>query len=343
MHQATLNESLMEKLQIPFDYVAQSMFNSGTSDADGREALNQALLKLGFNFKEGDEGFLSKQFFFKGDIDQDNLEAVSQFLANPNLYKGLSSNKNWYMKGEKIQAPIVTLPTKIIIEKYDITNMSDDELLKLNSDRKLAANLHEMKHFASMYEDKDFLDKRKEYGLDHFATDIELEGWFGNRSEHCFHKEFNAKVIINDKVEDKKFKEAFKNGSFELNDSGEYVLGDGIFKTFIEAPAKKIFEKLEKRGKNWIADMFVDNAGTVFYDENYMYCIKFETHNSPSNKEPVNGAKTGIDGVNRDIFGNMKGTFDAIANFFLYSTGTPESIILSILPIVHKSLGDIIN
>ena len=105
-----------------------------------------------------------------------------------------------------------------------------------------------------------------------------------------------------------------------------YVIAEhnrGLFNTFIKDPAEEIFDKLEKRGKNWIVSMFEDNSGVVQYNKKYMFCIKFETHNSPSNKEPVQGAKTGIDGVNRDIFGTLLGTFDAIANFFFYCTGDP--------------------
>jgi phosphoribosylformylglycinamidine synthase len=92
----------------------------------------------------------------------------------------------------------------------------------------------------------------------------------------------------------------------------------------IRDPAHIIFDKLQKRGKNWIASMFEDNSGVVYYDENFMFCIKFETHNSPSNKEPVQGAKTGIDGVNRDIIATMLGTFETLSNFFYYCTGDPR-------------------
>jgi phosphoribosylformylglycinamidine synthase len=323
IHRATLNTPLALELGLPFDYVLQSMLNPGTSDAEGTVALRQALLALGQQTSEGDIGFYSKQYFLKGDLTQQHLEEVSAFLANPDLNKRLIIPREEYGAGKSVGVPIVTLKPEIRVEKYDVVNMTDDELLKLNSERKLAASLEELHLFRDMYKDEAFLKKRKEVGLDEKATDVELETWFGLRSEHCFHKEFNAHITLEDKVDDPILKRAFEKGFLQKDSDGNYVLERGIFKTFVEEPAKKIFEKLEKRGKNWIVSMFEDNSGVVLYDENYMFCIKIETHNSPSNKEPVQGAKTGIDGVNRDIFGTLLGTFDAIANVFFYCTGNP--------------------
>ena len=323
IQQAALNESLALKLGLPFDYVLQSMLNPGTSDADGDTALRQALLALGLQFDEGDIGFYSKQYFLEGQLTQKQLEEVSAFLANPDLNKRLIIPRNTYEAGVKADAPIVLLKPDIIVKEYDILNMPDKELLELSLTRKLAATLEEMQQFRDMYKDEAFLAKRREQGLSEKATDVELEVWFGLRSEHCFHKELNAHVTIDDKADDAVFRRAFEKGWLAKNENEKYVLEKGLFKTFIEEPAKNIYSILEKRGKNWIADMFRDNAGTVFYDEKGMFCIKFETHNSPSNIEPKEGSKTGIDGVDRDGFGNMMGTFEVIAHFFLYCTGNP--------------------
>lgn len=332
IHKAALNRSLATELGLSYDYVLQSMLNPGTSDAEGDTALRQTLIALGRQFSKGDIGFYSKQYFLKAgrkfpftiDITKKQLEEVSAFLANPDLNTRLIIPKKEYEAGKKVIVPVVTLKPETRVEAYDVVNMSDEELLKLNSTRKLAASLEEMHQFRDIYKDEEFLKKRKEAGLNRKATDVELEIWFGLRSEHCFHKEFNAHITIEDKVNDSIFNAAYEKGFLKKNEKEDYILEKGIFKTFIQEPAENIFNKLEKRGKNWIVSMFEDNSGVVYYNEDYMYCIKFETHNSPSNKEPVQGAKTGIDGVNRDIFGTMMGTFDAIANFFFYCTGNPN-------------------
>lgn len=314
---------LVPRFKLPYKHVLQSMYNPGTSDAEGDTALKQALLKLGLEPAEGDQGFLSTQYFIDGKLSKGEREEISSFLANPDLNVRQKLPKWRYLLGKTIMAPIVTLPPEIRIDEYDVANMDDVQLLDLSKKRKLAANLDEMKHFAAQYKDAAFLEERKKRGLSSKATDVELETWFSLRSEHCFHKEFNAHITLDDKVNDSVFEMAHRKGWLEKNEKGEYVLEKGMFKTFVNEPAKKIYDLLESRGKNWIASMFKDNSGVVFYDEDYMFCIKWETHNSPSMKEPVQGAKTGIGGVNRDIFGTMLGTFEAIANFFFYCTGHP--------------------
>ena len=52
-----------------------------------------------------------------------------------------------------------------------------------------------------------------------------------------------------------------------------------------------------------LLSVFSDNAGIVSFDEKDAYCMKVETHNSPSALDPYEGAMTGIVGVNRDIIG----------------------------------------
>ncbi len=325
IHRATLNESLALMLGIKFDYVLQSMLRPGTSDAQGDVALRQALLALGKEWSPGDLGFYSPQYFLRSDnITEKQLREVCDFLANPALNTSIIMNRRQYETSLCVFAPIVTLPPTIKVETYDVANMTDTELLEMNSARKLAATLEELRQFSGMYKDEAFIKKRAEFGLTSLATDVEIEAWFGLRSEHCFHKELNAFITLEDRANDPVFAMAFDKGWLTKDEQGNYVLENGMFKTFIQTPAEIIYQRLEKRGNNWIASMFSGGAGAVFYNEKYMFCIKWETHNSPSNKEPIQGAKTGIDGVNRDIFGMMLGTFDAIANFFFYCTGNPD-------------------
>ena len=52
-----------------------------------------------------------------------------------------------------------------------------------------------------------------------------------------------------------------------------------------------------------LLSVFSDNAGIVSFNEEWAYCLKVETHNSPSALDPYGGAMTGIVGVNRDILG----------------------------------------
>ena len=69
-----------------------------------------------------------------------------------------------------------------------------------------------------------------------------------------------------------------------------------LFKTTIAGTTEKL-------QKPWLLSVFSDNAGIVAFDDEDAFCIKVETHNSPSALDPYGGALTGIVGVNRDILG----------------------------------------
>jgi len=321
IHRATLNRPLADELNLQYDFTAQSMLVPGTSDAQGAIALDQTWLKLDHLRQPGDICFFSDQYFVKGDLTPQQLTDFAGLMSNPNLHRIVTSTKAQYEAGVEIKVPIVTLSPEVKVETFDLLSMSDQELLALNSKRRLAMTLEEMHIFRDQYKDPAFLEKRRSIGLTELATDVDLETNAGLRSEHCFHKEFNAKITIADTVNDPHLARAFERGWLTKNDVGEYVLERGLFKTFIRDPAEEIYAKLEARGNNWIVSMFEDNSGVVLYDQDFAFCSKFETHNSPSNKEPVEGAKTGIDGVNRDIYGTMDGTFDPISNFFWYNVG----------------------
>ncbi|MEO5968616.1 MAG: AIR synthase-related protein, partial [Bdellovibrionia bacterium] len=71
---------------------------------------------------------------------------------------------------------------------------------------------------------------------------------------------------------------------------------DGLFKTTIAGTTAEL-------PKSWLLSVFSDNAGICAFDEEDAFCIKVETHNSPSALDPYGGALTGIVGVNRDILG----------------------------------------
>jgi phosphoribosylformylglycinamidine (FGAM) synthase-like enzyme len=322
-HSSSQNSSLAIKLNLDFDYAICGTLKPGTSDAEGNVALEQAMIASGQKLQDGDVGFLAQIFYLKGNVEADNLKKISALLFNPELYETKIFSSEEVKSGAKMPVPLVILDTETKVEKIPVLSMNDEELLKLNSRRKLAATLEEMQGFQAVYKDEKFLAERRKHGLDNQATDVEIETWFGLRSEHCFHKEFNAEVTLQASDKDYVFNRALQNNNLTKKNNS-LSLENGIFKTFIAKPAKNVFERLEKRGNNWIASMFKDNSGVVYYDQDFMYCIKVETHNSPSNIEPVQGAKTGLNGNFRDIMGTMQGSFDILAGFFYYCTGNPK-------------------
>ncbi|MDP2585348.1 MAG: phosphoribosylformylglycinamidine synthase subunit PurL, partial [Candidatus Levybacteria bacterium] len=140
---------------------------------------------------------------------------------------------------------------------------SEEQLMTLSKD-KLFLNLEEMQIIQAHF---------NELGRD--PTDCELEIIAARWSEHCGHKTFKAKVIV-----------------------------DGVEK---QPLFTRIRETSEKYFGDLIVSAFEDNSGVMRFYEDQAICAKVETHNSPSAIEPYGGAMTGSGGVFRDIMGTGQG------------------------------------
>jgi phosphoribosylformylglycinamidine synthase len=149
-------------------------------------------------------------------------------------------------------------PTNTIL----LRKMNDEQLLYLSKD-KLFLNLEEMKiiqsYFAKIKRD---------------PTDCELETLAQTWSEHCAHKTFKAKLIVDGKAK--------------------------------EPLMSRLKKEALKHDKN-IVSAFVDNSGVMKFYNGMSICGKVETHNSPCAIEPYGGAMTGSGGVFRDVLGTGQG------------------------------------
>ena len=138
---------------------------------------------------------------------------------------------------------------------------SNQQLAELNNELALGLSLEEMKSIQDYF---------KAEGRN--PTDVELQTISQTWSEHCYHKTFKGKILLDGK---------------EI---------DSLFKTYIAKATKQIKAP-------WCFSVFEDNAGIVRFDLGYGIAAKVETHNHPSAVEPFGGAATGVGGVIRDILG----------------------------------------
>ncbi len=161
------------------------------------------------------------------------------------------------------------------IETIAIRNLTDDELLALSKDRRAALDLAEMKAIQNycVKENRDL-------------TDVEFETIAQTWSEHCGHKTFKAKVVINNLV----------NGNYQSPITNYPSSIDSLLKTYLKSATDKI-------NVPWVRSAFVDNAGILDFDDEFEVSFKVETHNHPSAIEPFGGANTGVGGVIRDVLG----------------------------------------
>ncbi len=64
----------------------------------------------------------------------------------------------------------------------------------------------------------------------------------------------------------------------------------------------KWLKTLPKKGQHILAEAGAENAGLVDIGDGWACAFKIESHNHPCAVEPVQGAATGVGGINRDVF-----------------------------------------
>lgn len=164
-------------------------------------------------------------------------------------------------------------------ETVPVRKMSDDELLELSRD-KLFLNLEEMRVIQQYFA-----------GIGRDPTDCEIEILAQTWSEHCVHKTFKARLIVDGKEKEPLFKR-LKDATVE----SKHPL---------------------------VLSAFVDNSGVMEFYDGMAVCGKVETHNSPSAIEPYGGAMTGSGGVYRDIVGTGLGA-KTVASTDIFCFAPPD-------------------
>ena len=160
-----------------------------------------------------------------------------------------------------------------------IRTMNDAELVALSKD-KLSLNLEEMRVIQAHFRT-----------LDREPFDVEIETLAQTWSEHCGHKTFHARIIVDGKEKPPLMR--------RLKDTARLYFGD------------------------FVLSAFGDNSGVFSFYEGQAVCGKVETHNSPSAIEPYGGAATGSGGVFRDVMGTGQGA-RVIASTDIFCLAPPD-------------------
>lgn len=213
-------------------------------------SIIKAANDLGIKLKAADSSW---EYAFYGKLSKKELsKIVKRFLVNENIEHIVT----------KKPKTLLIFGKSGITEIIPIRKMSEKNLMKLSQDR-LFLNLEEMKVIQNYFQKI----KRDPY-------DCEIEVLAQTWSEHCVHKTFKAKLVI-----------------------------DGKEKT----PLIKRIKETANLNKKIVVSSFIDNSGVIDFYDGMAISAKTETHNSPSAIEPYGGAMTGSGGVFRDILGTGKG------------------------------------
>ncbi len=291
-------EASYSPLAQDFDFLIEVRFLPGVKDNVGETSQRaiQDLLKI--KFRQGEAVYTSVQYLIKGNLTKEQAERIaSELLANEMIeHWRVLDFDTWQKEGVKIIIPKVQIPHKPTVREIDL-NVPDEELAKISANRSLALSVEDMLVIRNYFMQPNVIEERRKLGLSKNPTDVELETIAQTQSEHCKHRIFNALI---------RYKE---NGKVERIDS--------LFNTFIKKSAEEI-----AKNKEWIVSMFWDNSGVAKLNNDWNYCVKCETHNSPSAMDPYGGAITGIVGVYRDPLGTGKGA-KIIAGTYGFCTASP--------------------
>ena len=143
-------------------------------------------------------------------------------------------------------------------------------------------------------------------------TDSEVYGFAQVNSEHCRHKIFNGKFIIDGKEMPETLFALIKKTSKENHNRLISAYKDNV--AFIMGPKIEQFAPATQHQ----ADYFrIKEIGTVI-------SLKAETHNFPTTVEPFNGASTGSGGEIRDRLAGGRGSIP-LAGTAVYMTSYPRN------------------
>jgi phosphoribosylformylglycinamidine synthase II/phosphoribosylformylglycinamidine synthase I len=238
------------------DHVIDVTLQPGVTDPVA-ENLIRAAKNFGVVLEQAATG---QRYLLTGNLSAAELKTLAtKVLCNTVIQR--------YAIDEAISAPFIApKASEGLVERIDIREADDDELLAISKERRLSLDLNEMKAIQSWY---------RQEGRE--PTDIELEMVAQTWSEHCVHKTFRALIHFED-------------------EDGNTETIDGLLKQYIRAATERV-------NKEWVRSAFVDNAGIVKFNDEFDLAFKVETHNHPSALEPFGGANTGVGGVVRDVLG----------------------------------------
>ncbi|MFO7574407.1 MAG: phosphoribosylformylglycinamidine synthase, partial [Bacteroidales bacterium] len=143
-------------------------------------------------------------------------------------------------------------------------------------------------------------------------TDSEVFGFSQVNSEHCRHKIFNGKFIIDGEEKESSLFRLIKETTRTHPNRVVSAYRDNC--AFLQGPVAELFAPVTQDK----ADFFsIRETETVI-------SLKAETHNFPTTVEPFNGASTGTGGEIRDRIAGGKGAFP-VAGTAVYMTSYPRS------------------
>lgn len=277
-----------------FEWLIQVGLKPGMKDGEGERTKSAIEDLLGKDIC-GDV-YTAQEYLLSGDLSRSEVRKIARELLANDLINRITTLRTEELR-EK-ERNLTEIPEVPVHDGVDLQSFDVNQLAEISSRRNLALTEDEIERVRKYFAGEEVIDERRAKGLDDNITDVELEAIAQTQSEHCKHKIFNASI-------------EYKN-----EDSGREEKINSLMDTYIKKSSREI-------DRDWVLSSFWDNAGVMRFNEDYAVTLKFETHNSPSAKDPYGGSITGIVGVYRDPLGTGKGS-KIIAGSYGFVTPYPS-------------------
>ncbi len=286
-------EAVNRSVAADFDWVVTVGFKPGIKDNEGDRATG-AVQDLVGGERHG-RVYTATDYLLRGDLSRGQVEEMaSELLANEMLHDVEVRPAEAFAEQADDTVPDIGTASEAAVETFP---PEPDTIAAVCDRRNLALSDEEIAALCDHFQDDAVRERRAEDGLPEQVTDLELEAIAVTQSEHCKHKIFNGTIRYTD------------------TETGETEVIDSLFDTYITRATEEI-------DPDWILSVFWDNAGVIEFTDDHAVTLKYETHNSPSGKEPYGGALTGIVGVYRDPMGTGRGS-RIVAGSYGYCTPEP--------------------
>ena len=233
----------------------------------------------------------AKLIVLEGNITEDELNKIKQFLINPVDQRIASLDKVNNLEDEEVE--INKVPT---LDGF--IKLNEEELRIIVIENSLAMNFDDLKVTQDYFKNE---EKRN-------PTETELRVLDTYWSDHCRHTTFST-IISDLKIEDGEFKEVLASEVENYKASRHMVYGMNTTRPMTLMDLATISMK-DFRKAGFLDDLEVSeeiNACSIEIkintnkgEEDWLLMFKNETHNHPTEIEPFGGAATCLGGAIRD-------------------------------------------
>ncbi len=269
--------------------------------AENELAFRVEMLKGQFNQREDSMNFLVKSFLLGEDkealhskiiivnnISEEDLDRIKSYYINPIESKEVDLDSiNFEKESETVED----------VEVIDgFIEFNEDEVGKFKNKYGIGMDMDDLLFCQNYY---------REVGRNPYIVEIKLIDTYW--SDHCRHTTFMTE-ITNIELEEGKYKEVFESAIKDYLSSREYVyenrervvsLMDLATINMKEIQKKGLLDDKEKSDEINAASIEID-VDIDGKTERWLLMFKNETHNHPTEMEPIGGASTCLGGAIRD-------------------------------------------